>query len=73
MMAINFYRVLFHVIDASGKPLPAFGTHTETIAAASGDPATLRDVLVTNGYGEPAGGKIIFDSISNAGNGVYLT
>jgi hypothetical protein len=73
-MAINFYRVLFHLNDATGKPLQSFGTHAEYVAAASSDPASLAAILVANSVVVvSAGGAIIMDSISNAGVGAYLT
>ena len=72
-MAISFFRVLFHALDGSGKPLQAFGTHIENVAAAASDSATLVAVLASNGVSVPAGTTIVIDSVSSPGASTYLT
>jgi hypothetical protein len=75
-MAISVFRVIYHYEAGSygGKKHP-LEYQQDHIAAANGLPATLDAVLTSAGGTRvtPGGHVRVFDQISNAGAGSYLS
>jgi hypothetical protein len=68
---LDGWKVIYHAVDAAGKPVPWFGPRQEFVAVAPGSTPpgnypydTVVAVLNSNGKGVPAGTTLVFDSIT---------
>jgi hypothetical protein len=74
MSTINFYTVRWH-LEVNGKkafhlgPAGSAEEHTDHVAAAANDAATITAVLVSKYGATPAGAVLVIDSFGNAGPG----
>jgi hypothetical protein len=64
--ALDGFKVTYHAVDASGQPVPWFGSRQEFVAVAEvGNGLSQFDAIVailnSNGKGVPAGATLIID------------